>query len=110
MMQTSLRGELTVPDLHEAQDINFNDVIASSLKMTSAKEAQQVRDVFFPAAMCAAAREGNLPQLLFLERQVAKICFTPDPTNSQSALRGPQPNSSTNNSTDFVVTPSNEDR
>lgn len=75
MMQCNLRGELTIPTLQENLDSNLDNVITNSLKLMPEKEANQVREIFFPAAMCAAASSGDIHQLHFLEKQVMPLCF-----------------------------------
>lgn len=73
MMQCNLRGELTIPTLHENLDSNLDNTITNSLKFMPERESKQVREIFFPAAMCAAASLGDIPQLLFLEKQVMPL-------------------------------------
>lgn len=70
-MLANLRGELTNADKVEGLDVNVNDVLYRSLRMMTDRELQDVRNVYLPAAMCAAAASGDAPQLLYLERQVS---------------------------------------
>lgn len=63
MMETNLRGEMTVAVLQSQfslKDSDFIRAIASTLKASSVKEMHYIRKALHPLLLCSAAQSGNL--------------------------------------------------
>lgn len=71
MMQTNLRGELTASQPPNLQDLDLVEAVATSLKLSSAAELQELESTLFPAMMHAAVIKRDTVKLDSLKEYVS---------------------------------------
>ncbi|EFN66941.1 L-asparaginase [Camponotus floridanus] len=73
MMQTNLRGELTVGQPPTLQDWDLVEAVAKSLRLSSTAELQELGSILFPAMLSAAVIRRDIIKLESLQRYGADI-------------------------------------
>lgn len=68
MMQTNLRGELTIGQSPTLEDWDLVEAVTRSLKLSSTAELQQRSTILFPAMFSAAAIKRDITELETLKR------------------------------------------
>lgn len=71
MMETNLRGELTVERSSITQGMDLVEAVARSLKISSAKEYEELRKILFPAMLNAAVVNRDIPKIEALKECVS---------------------------------------
>lgn len=71
MMQTNLRGELTAGRPPTMQDWDLVEAVASSLRLSSAAELQELGSILFPAMLNAAVIRRDIVKLDSLKGYVS---------------------------------------
>lgn len=71
MMETSLRGELSLGRTMDMQDWDLVDAIGRSLRISSPREFKELGSILFPAMMNAAVLAKDTAKLESLKRYVS---------------------------------------
>src|SRR5437899_1498682 len=77
MIQSNLRGELTVHIDRKFEDLELIRTVAQTLRLSSSDEMEALRQALYPAIVCSLAANGELDNLIKLEKSGADLS-TPD--------------------------------
>lgn len=75
MMQSNLRGEMTLPHQIKLKDLNLMTGLAKVMRLSPAKDTDSLRNVLFPSVMCAAVSAGDLQKLTLLQQYGGDINY-----------------------------------
>ncbi|CAD6186563.1 unnamed protein product [Caenorhabditis auriculariae] len=84
MLQSNLRGEMTVANKGEMRELDIIPHIAKCMRVSSSHEVQLLRDIILPPLFCNAAKNNN-PGLLKTLKESGVNFSTPD-YNLRTAL------------------------
>jgi lysophospholipase len=73
MIETNLRGELSVYKDCKVEDIELIQAIAQTLKVSTSQEMDALRSALYPAIVCAIAAKGNVEDLVKLRKSGADL-------------------------------------
>lgn len=63
MMQTNLRGELTVAKEVKMEDLDLITAVIKTMRLSSSEEINALRDTLYPVILCTLASKGDLEKL-----------------------------------------------
>ncbi|ALC46339.1 CG8526 [Drosophila busckii] len=74
VMQLSIRGELTTNKVAKVNDIDLIEGVARTLRLSTAKEREQMCATFYPAIVAASIVENDVEKLKALKQYGADLC------------------------------------
>lgn len=63
MLQTNLRGELTLTNPRKLDDMDLISAIARTMNISSSEELQSLQTVLYPSILCSVTARGDLDRL-----------------------------------------------
>ena len=78
MIETNLRGELTVYKDHKFEDLELIKAVGHVLKVSTSEEMESLRLALYPAMVCAISAKGDLDNLIKLHELGAVDLSQPD--------------------------------
>lgn len=73
MIETNIRGELSVYKDQKFDDIELIQAIAQTLKVSTSQEMDALRTALYPAIVCAIAAKGDVEDLIKLHKSGADL-------------------------------------